>query len=190
MGMAGDIHPHGYWLDVGPQSECHRHHFDSPLAEKLLDIIPIGKSISDLGCGNGSYVTFFNSNGRFCVGYDGNPNANLIPRCSVMDLSFDVNIPVTDWVLSLEVAEHIPKWAEDNFLGNCHRHNREGIILSWAIPVVGQGYGHVNEQPNAYVREKICRMGYTNNPAADELVRQHAHAAWFHNSVCIFRRER
>jgi 2-polyprenyl-3-methyl-5-hydroxy-6-metoxy-1,4-benzoquinol methylase len=50
-----------------------------------------------------------------------------------------------DWILSLEVGEHIPHQLEDVFIGNLVRHAKKGIILSWAVP--GQeGHHHVNNR--------------------------------------------
>jgi hypothetical protein len=191
--MPDDIHPHGYWLDVGPHSACHSHWFDRPLADRLLHIITPGSSVWDMGCGDGRYVKFLNDHSRHAVGIDGNPNAEYIHSCmGDADLADVLCLPNRDWVLSLEVGEHIPKgpggiW-EQNYIYNLHRSNRHGIILSWAIPIPGQGHGHVNEQPNSYVREKICALGYTNDPAEDNDVRKCAEKDWFRNSVMIFRR--
>jgi tryptophanyl-tRNA synthetase len=42
-----------------------------------------------------------------------------------------------DWIISLEVALHIPEKYEAVYLDNILRHAKEGIILSWAVP--GQG---------------------------------------------------
>jgi tryptophanyl-tRNA synthetase len=39
-----------------------------------------------------------------------------------------------DWIISLEVAEHIPEKYEAVYLDNIFRHAKEGIILSWAVP--------------------------------------------------------
>ncbi|KAK7004452.1 hypothetical protein BgiMline_005973, partial [Biomphalaria glabrata] len=43
-------------------------------------------------------------------------------------------LPIYDWILSIEVAEHIPAKFEEIYLDNLVRHAREGIILSWAVP--------------------------------------------------------
>ena len=42
----------------------------------------------------------------------------------------------SDWVLSLEVGEHVPSRYEDMYLRNLHAHNCKGIILSWGCGVV------------------------------------------------------
>ena len=51
-----------------------------------------------------------------------------------------------DWIISLEVALHIPEKYEAVYLDNILRHAKEGIILSWAVP--GQrGLSHINNKP-------------------------------------------
>lgn len=44
------------------------------------------------------------------------------------------NLPIFDWVISVEVGKHIPAKFEDIYLDNLARHDREGIVLSWAVP--------------------------------------------------------
>ena len=36
-----------------------------------------------------------------------------------------------DWLMSLEVAEHIPNEHEGAVIRNLHAHNKRGLILSW-----------------------------------------------------------
>ncbi|CAG5124210.1 unnamed protein product, partial [Candidula unifasciata] len=43
-------------------------------------------------------------------------------------------LPAYDWVVSVEVGEHIPAKFEDIYLDNLARHAKEGIVLSWAVP--------------------------------------------------------
>jgi hypothetical protein len=112
----------------------------------------------------GNYVKTFNQNNINAIGYDGNPNTPELTNnlCNTLDLSIPVkfNEPF-DWVMSLEVGEHLPKKFEDIFIHNLHNNNKFGIILSWAIKGQG-GHGHVNEQNNDYIKSKICKLGYIN----------------------------
>jgi len=56
-------------------------------------------------------------------------------RVSYLDLTLpQYGLPLYDWVISLEVAEHIPAESEAVFLDNIVRHAREGVVLSWAVP--------------------------------------------------------
>jgi len=54
---------------------------------------------------------------------------------SYLDLTLpQYGLPLYDWVISLEVAEHIPAESEAIYLDNIVRHAREGVVLSWAVP--------------------------------------------------------
>ena len=107
---------------------------------------------------------------------------------SVLDLSkphkFDEPY---DWIMSLEVGEHLPKEFEDVFIENLHNNNKKGIVLSWAI--IGQGgRGHINEQNNDYIKEKIMKLGYTNDVEAEQKMRAAASLGWFKNTLMVFRK--
>jgi 2-polyprenyl-3-methyl-5-hydroxy-6-metoxy-1,4-benzoquinol methylase len=77
-----------------------------------------------------------------------------------LDLSLpQFGLPVYDWILCLEVAEHVPKAYEEVLISNIVRHAREGVILSWARP--GQeGYSHINNQSPEYVISCMGRLGF------------------------------
>jgi tryptophanyl-tRNA synthetase len=77
-----------------------------------------------------------------------------------MDLTVpQYGIPLYDWVISLEVAEHIPSKYESIYLDNLFRHANEGIILSWAVP--GQnGMSHINTRPLSYVIQVMSENGF------------------------------
>ena len=92
-----------------------------------------------------------------------------------------------DWVMSLEVGEHLPCEFEDNFINNLHNNNESGIILSWAIKGQG-GHGHFNEQNNNYIKSKICKLGYINDIEAEEKLRKQSHLWWFKNTIMVFRK--
>jgi hypothetical protein len=77
-----------------------------------------------------------------------------------LDLSLpQFGILVYDWILCLEVAEHIPKAYEEVVLSNIVRHAREGVILSWARPGQ-QGYSHINNRSPEYVISSMGRLGF------------------------------
>ncbi|MEX0596586.1 MAG: hypothetical protein WD512_08800, partial [Candidatus Paceibacterota bacterium] len=143
------IHENGYW--VGRKARC-RHAHDPNLASSLVSFLKDENvtSLADLGCGMGDYVKTFQKNNINAIGFDGNPNTPELTHnlCQVLDLSlahkFDEPF---DWILSLEVGEHLPKKFEDIFIQNLHNNNKYGMILSWAVKGQG-GHGHFNEQNN------------------------------------------
>ena len=90
----------------------------------------------------------------------------------VIDLSEPIDLGKKfDWVLSLEVGEHLPKKFERIFIENLDRHNLRGIVLSWDLKGQG-GYGHFNEQSNEYIKSVMATYGYANDIAAESRLRE------------------
>ena len=104
------------------------------------------------------------------------------------DLTQVLNNPVTDWVLSLEVGEHIPSKYEGMFIRNLHRHNCRGVILSWAI--LGQnGNMHINNHSNDYLTAVFGELGYHRDNVLETSLRNATdNYFWFEQSVMVFRR--
>ncbi len=50
-----------------------------------------------------------------------------------------------DWVLSIEVAEHVPREHSENMIRTWDSLARYGVIMSWSEDT--QGIGHVNPVP-------------------------------------------
>jgi tetratricopeptide (TPR) repeat protein len=174
------ISERGYWLTE------EGHWFDRQLATALCQFFA-GKTVADLGAGTGAYVATLNAAGIPCRGYDGNPRTADIPHCGVADLSIPLQLGSFDWVLSLEVGEHIPAEHESTFLDNLDRHNREGIVLSWAVE--GQpGRGHVNCRNNDYIKARLQERGYRNDEDAEVHLRNQSDLWWFRNTLMVFRR--
>ena len=172
------------------------HLFDAKLAKSLSLLFSGGDTVVDFGCGLGDYVNYFIDKHILCFGFDGNPNTEKLTNglCSQIDLSKDINLKpyedielnrLPDWVLSLEVGEHIPKEFEDVFIGNLHRNNTKGIVLSWGIEGQG-GTGHVNERNNDYIIEKIEKLGYKYNKPVSDLLRSEVDLWYFENTLMVF----
>lgn len=179
----------GYWIGNNVGKE---HAHDPELAMGLVSFFSDenAKSIVDMGCGLGDYVNVLKLNDFDCDGFDGNPNTPELTNnmCQIIDLS----VPVTfekkyDWVLSLEVGEHLPEKYEDIFLNNLHNNNKFGIVLSWALKGQG-GAGHFNEQNNDHIKNKMANMGYINDIDAENKLRNVASLWWFKNTIMVFRR--
>lgn len=169
------------------------HSYDKNLSIALLDFFKNenAKTLADFGCGLGDYVRHFNSKNLNTKGFDGNPNtAQLTDNLGeVLDLSIPkIFNEKFDWIMSLEVGEHLPKKFEDIFINNLHNNNKYGIVLSWAIKGQG-GYGHYNEQNNDYIKEKIIKLGYTNDIKAENILREKSTLWWFKNTIMVFRKK-
>ena len=174
----------GFWLTQDETGHC----FDTSLALELKKLLGTSKML-DLGCGPGHYTKYFLENGIESEGYDGNPNTPTISNglCKVADLTQPHDFGKKDWVLSLEVGEHIPKEYESVFIQNLIDHSTKGIVLSWATP--GQpGDGHVNCQSNQYVIDLMAKNGFNFDQYSSEKLRNSAELWWFKNTLMVFKK--
>ncbi|KAF4698199.1 hypothetical protein FOZ63_012553, partial [Perkinsus olseni] len=99
-------------------------------------------SIGDLGAGGGHYSQWFNNTGIvYAYAFDGiNDITNITHgRVSYMDLTSPIISAVEqgvgrvfDWVMSIEVAEHIPKQYSQTLVSNWNSMARYGMIISWS----------------------------------------------------------
>jgi hypothetical protein len=92
-----------------------------------------------------------------------------------------------DWVMSLEVGEHIPKVYESIFIGNIVRHAKEGVLLSWGLPGQG-GHHHVNGQTNEYLAGVMKALGWTYDKSATNDLAAVASLPHFQRTVMVYRR--
>ncbi len=181
-----EVHDRGFFLFEGFTL------YDEVLAEALVDFLQDENAASavDLGCGNARYAMLIEHHGIPCGAYDGNPNT---PEMSngfgkVLDLTTSFQLgKVYDWVVSLEVAEHIPAQYADVYLDNIDRHNTKGVILSWAKQ--GQeGIGHVNCKNHDEVMSAFSAMGYEYDSEASSTLRNNATHMWYRNNIMVFRK--
>ena len=179
----------GFWNFKGQQFD-QEHVYDTKLSDAIVVIAKRNNVTKtyDFGCGPGKYVQNFRKNGIETTGYDGNPVTSKIPWCSVQDLTSDFQLDPVNFLLCLEVCEHVPKHYEDALVNTLNRHVNPGgtLIISWAV--VGQsGTGHVNCQNNDYVIAKFQSLGYTYDNAQSTYLRsQESCAPWFRNTILVF----
>jgi len=190
MEGANFIDERGFW--VGRVDDIAQHFFDPSLAQGLLSYLKEEecRNVVDLGCGLGEYATFLKEGGIQCACFDGNPNTPEITDrcCGVLDLSkYHGPMFHFDWVLSLEVGEHIPKEYESNFINNLHNFSTKGVILSWAVKGQG-GDGHVNCQNNEYIKDIFEKKGYSNDVDAEIELRRVSQISWFKNTIMVFKK--
>merc|ERR1712129_559280 len=104
-------------------------------------------------------------------------------QCEFLDLAIETEFPQQfDWIMSLEVGEHIPAEYEDVYIANLDANNANGIVLSWAVEGQG-GKGHVNCHNNDYIKDKFKQLGYSNDLNAEKALRSSVtNAVWFKNT--------
>jgi hypothetical protein len=174
----------GYWEEI-----C-SHHTDPGLQHALVDVLQDMQSIVDFGCGDASYIRYLNQRLNIeTKAFDGNPNVKKITNGvgEQQDLAVPFELSRKfDVVMSLEVAEHIPKQFEHVYIDNLIRHTNKYVIISWAVPGQG-GKGHVNEQPNQYVIDLFERLNFMYLQELSYTLRNCiTDCNWFKNTLFIF----
>ena len=145
-------------------------------------------SAVDLGAGLGLYVKSLRSANISAEGYEGAANVEEVSEGVVHHK--DLTEPFTpcrafDWVLHLEVAEHIPREHEPSLLHNLNCSARHGLVISWGAPEQG-GVGHVNERSKEYVQQALRPYGLHLDHAASSTLARVAHYTWFRRNVQVF----
>mgnify|MGYP002631198814 CR=1 FL=1 len=180
---------------------------DAIITAQLLTLLrtPHGHlSLSDFGAGVGQYghaLLAADKSVRWS-GYDGAGNVEEFTGGFVrwFDLSLPLSLPRSDWVMCLEVGEHVPHTHEMMVLRNLHAHNCRGVILSWAA-LNQSGHMHVNNHRREYLAERMQGLGYRldahlshkfRHGSPHKLGPQQAGALpnhpWFRDNVQVFRR--
>jgi hypothetical protein len=146
-------------------------------------------TFTELGAGVGCYAAVVESSGaKVIAAVDGAENIYELTGGAVA--RWDLSRPMeatADWVLSLEVAEHIPRLFEAEFVGNAVRNARCGLILSWGLPAQRRGSGHVNGRNTSYVRQTIEARGFRHHEAASAQLQRAVQLPWIRN-LAVFTR--
>jgi len=95
-------------------------------------------------------------------------------------------LPRYDWVLSIEVLQHIPAKYESVALDNIDRAAGHGIVLSWAAPGQGGGYSHVNSRSPTYVRQIMSDRGFALDYDTSVRLREQATFPWLRINIMLF----
>lgn len=157
------------------------------------------ESISDFGAGIGQYKAAIKArlsstmrlHGFTYDAYDG--AGDIVESTKGAVQFFDLSIPLalkkSDWVMSLEVGEHVPRHFEPMVIRNLHHHNCKGIILSWGR--VGQpGRQHINCHSKKYLIHVFEALGYTYDHDTSNIFRQKEdNWRWFVHNMLVFRRK-
>ena len=184
--------PSRLWRTSGAWLGTVRHENDDGLARELVNFYHSRKasSILDLGAGDGFYAGTLRAFGLRAGCFDGNPAVREVSkkRCFQADLSEECDLGQRwDWVMSLEVAEHVPRVFETTYLNNLDRHACTGILMSWAPPSQ-PGMGHVNGKSKEEVAFLFEQRGFWYNTTGSSWLSRKAHFPWLSNNIMVFER--
>ncbi|XP_059176589.1 uncharacterized protein LOC131956184 [Physella acuta] len=185
------VSEYGGWCADASSPTSRQHVWDQGFSKALSTFFK-GKSVGSFGEGPGAYKRHLDTlqEVKSYTAYDGAPYCEMVTNGTVLFLDLTVpqyNLPIFDWVISVEVGEHIPAKFEDIYLDNLARHAREGIVLSWAVP--GQdGLSHVNNKLLKDVVEQLRRRGFEISVEAGSPLRGGARSGWLQKNVHVYYR--
>ena len=206
-----DVSECGGWILKGKWPGAEHFPAGRELARVIGRLVGRNGSLLDLGAGSGQYGYCFNHSecakdlGVVWQGFDGalnaeeftrNARASEVPELPVVkhaNLAEPLALPAADWVMSLEVGEHMMPESTVQFIANLHRSNREGVVISWAraSPTWQHGFHHVNNHDNDEIVCLFQRIGYEYDRFSSELGREAALNegvnTWFWQSFMVFR---
>lgn len=148
-------------------------------------------TVNNFGAGVGQYGHLLRSldPGVLWMPYDGAGNVETYTKgyVSWFDLSIPLSLPRADWVVSLEVREHVLAAFEQMCIRNLHAHNCQGVILSWAV-LNQPGVAHINNHRNEYIIDIFQQLGYFYRHNLVGRFRRNVKYPWFKQSVMAFQR--
>jgi len=150
------------------------------------------KSLGDFGAGKGLYgkhlVEAFNGTLEY-RGYDGAGDVETATNgfLKFFDLVLPLHLPMNDWVMSIEVGEHIPHSHEAMYIRNLHAHNCKGIVLSWAKTGQG-GVHHINCHDKPYLLDIFQPLGYVLDVDATAKLTEKVEYDFLRKNVMVLRR--
>ena len=199
----------GYCLRKGRPNKGGNSCLAPGLAAALARHAFVGSAVTvlDLGAGIGQYGTFFTSHPlarhvRY-IGLDGAENieestGGLVRFADLTDgLPRDIRaLPRVNWAMSLEVAEHVPRSGEPQFVHTLASIPTDGIILSWATPGQpggGGGARHINCQWASYVDCAFGFLGFEYDAALVAKLGRHTPNStfpcpWLRHNIMAFRK--
>ena len=137
----------------------------SQLVPMILELHGSARSVIDVGCGTGSWLSQYAANGiEDYLGVDGFlPSEEMLRVPAERTESHDLRLPLElgrrfDVVQSMEVAEHLPAEAAETFVKTLTSLG-DFIVFGAAVPGQG-GTHHINEQWQSYWVAQFREQGY------------------------------
>jgi len=148
-------------------------------------------TLGDFGGGSGHYAKWLNETGLMeAWAYDGARGVEEITHGAVQWVNLCEPLDVHrrfDWVLNLEVAEHIPPQHRTQLLHNLARHAKDVLAISWSDD--DEGIGHINVRTQeAFIAEVQATTGFVKDDALTQVLHTSSSIDYIAKSVVAFRR--
>jgi 2-polyprenyl-3-methyl-5-hydroxy-6-metoxy-1,4-benzoquinol methylase len=182
------------WYEVNQINYYEIEKEEGPFAERLATWIKENinpKNAIDIGCGPGIYVNEMIKNNIDAVGYDIDEriqNKEYLIQKSLFEIE-----ETTEFVLCLEVAEHIDGEMNDQIVEKVFDLIEPGGTLIWSAAHPGQGgVEHINCQTKEYWIEKFENIGLTRDLELEENLMSYIcsgyHMGWFRMNGVVFKK--
>jgi len=175
--------------------------YDQLTKESAEAIVPVlvdlckPKSVLDVGCGIGTWLSVFQKHGIEVFGIDGNwvrtKSLHIPPdKFEARDLSSGFSLDRKfDMAICLEVAEHLPQAASKRLIRSLVK-SAPIVYFSAAIPFQG-GTNHINEQWKSYWASIFETFGFTMIDLIRPLIWNHKSVKWWYkqNGILYVRKD-
>ncbi|CAK9104618.1 unnamed protein product [Durusdinium trenchii] len=165
---------------------------DEGLLRWLSQGIFRGKSVGEFGALNGASSRWLNESKLLTSrAFDGARGVTNLTRGRVteQDLSVPLLAESYDWILCLEVAEHIPQARLGTFLENLRRHAKEGAVVSWSWCGAG-GEHHISCRSPEEARALFAKVGLIADLEASAAAQAASSVWWISRTVQVYRATR
>lgn len=147
-------------------------------------------TVADFGAGGGHYSMWLNETGLVrAFAFDGTHQAAELTGGVVQEVNLIQQMELWqtfDWILCLEVGEHVPKQFARVLLGNLRRHAKSGLIMSWSED--WEGIGHVNcLSRQEFVAMVQVETGFVLDATATQAVKDMCEIDYIARTIAIFR---
>eukprot|EP00933_Yihiella_yeosuensis_P029505 TRINITY_DN23148_c1_g1_i1.p1 TRINITY_DN23148_c1_g1~~TRINITY_DN23148_c1_g1_i1.p1 ORF type:complete len:506 (-),score=80.08 TRINITY_DN23148_c1_g1_i1:196-1587(-) len=147
-------------------------------------------SLADFGAGGGHYSAWMNETGLVKAhAFDGTAQAEELSGGAVQQVNLGADMTLWrtfDWVLCLEVGEHVPKQYSKTLLSNLKKHATQGLVMSWSDD--WEGIGHVNcLSRDEFISFVQSETGFVLDHEATEKVRAACEIDYIARTLAIFR---
>lgn len=182
------------WMEIlGSQDEWNKKHLFS-----IFSLTGVPDKMLDVGCGTGVMVKMARKLGCEAYGVDQLEHPedflfthDLTKPFSLAEHTKSSQVPM---VLSIEVAEHIPKAKHDVFCDTVAGHLLMGGLLIFSSAFPGQsGEGHIGVERPTYWRAKFHHRGIGYKPELTQTLSLawnniHSPMMWLPCNVQVFKR--
>lgn len=162
---------------------------DIVLSNKLAELFK-DKTVVDLGCGLGKYCPIISKKSKICDQFDGAVNIEEVTdgKIKYLNLAEPIKFECSyDVVMSIEVAEHIPKLYEEIYVSNLIKCCKEILLVTWSR--IGQaGHFHVNNKNREDVIKLLEGKGLKYNSNITYELKKIARIPWLKNNILYFTR--